>query len=117
AVVAGYWADVPQLQYLQFVEHQRLDLKIYDLFMFNPGNFHTFVDTLSLTGQRPIVLTSSAIMSVPAPSYTIVPIWTYLPEDYRLIKLPILASFLISKVGGPQYGPCDEPSRIRHQCS
>jgi hypothetical protein len=97
AVVAGYWADITPLQYLQFVENQRPDLKIYDLFMFKPDDFHTYVEHLSTTGQTPIVLTSTAIMDVPDSSYRIEPILTYLPESYMPIELPILAGFLISK--------------------
>ena len=86
AVVAGYWADVTPLQYLQFVENQRRDVKIYDLFMFKPSYFETYVNRLSESGQRPIVLLNSAIMSLPdVTSYeiTFVPILTYLAGDSR----------------------------------
>lgn len=97
AVVAGYWSDITPLQYLQFVEKQRPDIKIYDLFMFSPSDFHTFVENLSETGQTPIVLTNTAIMDVPDTSYKIQPILAYLPNDYEFIALPILAGFQISK--------------------
>jgi hypothetical protein len=97
AVVAGYWSDITPLQYLQFVEGQRPDIKIYDLFMFSPTDFHTFVENLSETGQTPIVLTNTAIMDVPDTSYKIQPILAYLPNDYQFIALPILAGFQISK--------------------
>jgi hypothetical protein len=84
AVVVGYWADVTPLQYLQFVEQKRPDVKIYDLFLFRPSAFQAFVDTLSSIGQTPLVLINSAIMSLPdtSPStITIVPILTSSTAD------------------------------------
>jgi hypothetical protein len=101
AVVAGYWADITPLQYLQFVEKQRPDIKIYDLFMFRPNEFHMYLDKLSESDQVPIILTNSAIGAVFNTSYTVAPILAYLPGEYKLINLPILASFRISKVTPP----------------
>jgi hypothetical protein len=85
AVVAGYWADITPLQYLQFVEHQRPDVKIYDLFMFKPTYFRSYVNRLNESGRTPVVLINSAIMSLPDTSSTyrvsLVPVLTYLPEE------------------------------------
>jgi hypothetical protein len=85
AVAAGYWADVTPLQYLQFVEHKRPDVKIYDLFMFKSSSFNDYADHVSQSG-RPIVLLNSAIVSVPdvpAQQVAFEPILTYLPGDAR----------------------------------
>jgi hypothetical protein len=97
AVVAGYWADITPLQYLPFVENQRPDVKIYDLFMFKPNEFHLYLDKLSESEHIPIIVTNSAITAVFNTSYTIAPILAYVPGEYKLINLPILASFRISK--------------------
>lgn len=98
AVIAGYWPDVTPLQYLHFVEHVRPDIKIYDLFMFSPADFRAYTDALGRSGQKPVVLTPTAILSIPDTSYQIVPIWAYMPGDYQGVKFPFLASFLLGKL-------------------
>lgn len=104
AVVAGYWPDITPLQYLQYVENRRPDLKIYDLFMFEPDDFRTYVDNLN-EDQQTIVLTQSAIVAVPDTSYEVVPIWTYLPGQEQLVEFPVLASFRISKEPTAEVSP------------
>ena len=99
AVVAGYWADITPLQYLQFVENLRPDVKIYDLFMFRPSTFRSYVRRLSQSERRPLFLLNSAILSLPNTTdyrIRISPILTYLPGDSR----QFLTVTLINRVSG-----------------
>ncbi|MCC7449432.1 MAG: DUF2723 domain-containing protein [Anaerolineae bacterium] len=89
AIVAGYWADVTPLQYLHFVEKQRPDVKIYDLFLFEPNAFHRYMDEASTAYNRPIVfVTNTALTYVIGTPYTVTPIW-YTPSG----RLPMITSF------------------------
>jgi len=89
AVVAGYWADITPIQYLHFVEKQRTDVKIYDLFLFQPQAFHRYMDEASTTYNKPIVfVTNTALTYVIGTPYTVMPIW-YTPNG----RLPMITSF------------------------
>jgi hypothetical protein len=73
AVVLGYWADVAPLDYLHYVEGQRPDVRIYDMFMFEQGTFVQFIDQLN-HDETPIILVSGAALPrIVGTDYTIVP--------------------------------------------
>jgi hypothetical protein len=93
AVVAGYWVDVAPLQYLHFVQHDRPDVTIYDLFQFKPDAFHAYMDSLSKSGERPIVfVTSAALTYVLGTPYTITPI----PIKYNNYADPLDMIFIVN---------------------
>jgi hypothetical protein len=88
AIVAGYWAEVTPLQYLHYVEKQRPDITIYDLFLFAPEDFRRYMDQEA--ADRPIVfVTSSALAYVLGTPYSITPIWSVASSG----QLPSIISF------------------------
>jgi hypothetical protein len=93
AVVGGYWADVAPLQYIHFVEKERPDVTIYDLFLFKPDTFHNYMDVLGKTGKRPIVfVTNAALTYVFGTDYTVTPILINLQDQRDPFKLVFVAA-------------------------
>ncbi len=81
AIVAGYWADVTPLQYLHFVEKQRPDIKIYDLFLFSPSDFHQYMNYVTEGQDGPIVfVTQPALAYLVGTPYLALPILGYDPN-------------------------------------
>ena len=91
----GYWADVTPLQYMHFVEKQRPDVHIYNLFLFPPNDFHQYMDYVSEGRDGPIVfVTNSALTYLFGTPYVALPILATNPDG----NYPFVSSFQAMRV-------------------
>jgi hypothetical protein len=55
ALVFGGWLDLVPMQYLQIMEQQRPDLRLYNLFLFKKRHLIPYVEQVVKAGNRPVI--------------------------------------------------------------
>ncbi len=87
AVTFGDWWDIIPLQYLQFVEHRRTDLRLYNLFSFQQTPLDLYLVVLEKGSRIPVAVVSDEAQRIPIaafiqnPRYTISFISVELPSS------------------------------------
>lgn len=61
AILFGAWTGITPVEYLHVVEGQRPDVRIYNLFLFQPGALAPYVTSLAQAGERVMFLDSDGI--------------------------------------------------------
>lgn len=61
SIVFGNWLDVVPLEYLQMVENQRPDMRLYNVFLFEQTPLTLYVNALVYNGDKPVVFLSRTL--------------------------------------------------------